>query len=180
MKFAILILTACFLFSQPTYKVDFGKDKMGENWKIINDGVMGGLSKGQVTFNDNALTFKGKVSLANNGGFTSFKSPFESIDLSEFEKVRMRVRGQGQTYGLTLEVERIWYMPYFKKKFTPKSDDWEILEFSLADFEQYRIGRTTGKMLTKKELENILRVGIITDEKREGSFELEIDYIEFL
>jgi hypothetical protein len=34
-------------------------------------------------------------------------------------------------------------------------------------------------MLNNKNLKNIVRIGIITTEKKEGPFSIEIDYVEF-
>ena len=40
------------------------------DWKVINDGVMGGLSKGNLEFTErNTMKFSGSLSLKNNGGF---------------------------------------------------------------------------------------------------------------
>jgi hypothetical protein len=48
---------------------DFDADEMkSSEWRIVNDGVMGGLSKGQMDVSkDGVLTFSGKLSLENNG-----------------------------------------------------------------------------------------------------------------
>lgn len=72
MKYAILILLSSWFLRPTSFKVDFGKDKVNREWRVLNDGVMGGLSEGQVTFTKNAVQFAGTVSLANNGGFSLF------------------------------------------------------------------------------------------------------------
>ena len=42
------------------------------NWSIVNDDVMGGISKSFLSINENEnLIFKGYLSLENNGGFAS-------------------------------------------------------------------------------------------------------------
>ena len=44
-------------------------------WRIVNDGVMGGLSKGNISFTDGGtMVFKGNLSLENNGGFSSVRT----------------------------------------------------------------------------------------------------------
>ena len=45
---------------------------MGQDWQVINDGVMGGLPKGTINFTDTSLVFQGSVSLENFGGFHRF------------------------------------------------------------------------------------------------------------
>ncbi|MEM1319562.1 MAG: CIA30 family protein [Bacteroidota bacterium] len=164
----------------PQLKIDFGQSKDGQNWNVINDGVMGGLSQGQAQLSENGLLFKGKVSLANNGGFASFKGPFEPTDLSDFETVKIRLRSTGCQFAMTLEMYERFYYPYFKHPLqTSGSGEWEILELKLSDFKAYQMGRLVGTKLTDKEKKEIIRLGVITNEKREIPFELEIDYISF-
>lgn len=179
MKIQLFILIASFFMINAGMEINFGNQKMGNDWNIINDGVMGGLSKGRVTFTENTLSFTGSVSLANNGGFTSFKSPFQIYDLSAYDHVSIRMKGKGQKFALTLETNEIWYLPYFKKEMTLDGKDWQTVKLKLADFQEYRIGRRTGNLLSKSKSARVLRLGITTNDKREGPFELEIDYIKF-
>ncbi len=59
---------------------DFSKESSLRNWVIINDGVMGGLSRGQLTLSPEGYgKFSGTVSLANNGGFTSIRCNFHQL-----------------------------------------------------------------------------------------------------
>ena len=44
------------------------------NWIIVNDNVMGGISNSSLSLNnENNLVFNGNVSLDNNGGFASVR-----------------------------------------------------------------------------------------------------------
>jgi len=159
-------------------KIDFGTDQQ-QDWKITNDGVMGGLSEGTAEFTKGHLIFSGEVSLENNGGFSSFKSQFEEMDLSDYESVKIRLKTNGYQLAFTLEVDRRWYMPYFKHAISVTPNEWEVVEIPLTAFKEYRIGDQTGKSLEKQQLKEVLRVGFITNEKRAGNFHAEIDYIEF-
>ncbi|NRB50051.1 MAG: CIA30 family protein [Saprospiraceae bacterium] len=177
----IAILFMALLFGQGAPgKIDFGKRTSAPGWQVINDGVMGGLSYGDVNFTSNSVRFFGRVSLANNGGFASFRSPFGKIDLSEFSSVRFRVRGEGIRCAFTLETDRRFWMPNYKHQLKLENEGWEVLELSLADFKQYRLGRPTGRALLPETKGEIIRMGWITDEKKEGPFSLEIDYVEFI
>ena len=50
---------------------DFSKEVKPVGWLIINDGVMGGLSRGNISMdNESNGIFWGRVSLENNGGFS--------------------------------------------------------------------------------------------------------------
>lgn len=159
--------------------VDFGREGSGSDWKIINDGVMGGLSAGTVVLTDTTALFTGHISLANNGGFSSLRSPFAQMDLSNFSTVRIRYRSQGQPFSFILETSQIWFQPYYKYQFAGAEDDWQTVTMNLSEFRETRIGRETGKFLLQNQLANIIRIGFINGGKYESNFELEIDYIVF-
>ena len=42
----IILLFSLTLNQQNSILIDFGKEKKGRYWNVVNDGVMGGLSKG--------------------------------------------------------------------------------------------------------------------------------------
>lgn len=179
MKYAILIILSSWFLQSTPFKIDFGKDKVNREWRVLNDGVMGGLSEGQVTFTKNAVQFAGTVSLANNGGFSSFRSPFQRMDLSQYKSVSLKIRTKGIACSFVMETNRRFYVPNFKQKLVTESEDWAVLELPLAEFKQYQLGRSTGNKLTPEAKSEIIRIGFITDEKREGPFKLEVDYIRF-
>ena len=83
MKPLILISILMIVSSDNNYKIDFGQNTGGQDWIIVNDSVMGGLSKSKVTFTENGLVFKGTLSLQNNGGFASIRSGKGKFDLSK-------------------------------------------------------------------------------------------------
>ena len=179
MKFLFGTILLLFMNAPTATKLDFGKEKFGSDWRIINDGVMGGLSQGEASLTNNSVIFKGRVSLENNGGFSSFRSPYASIDLSKFTSVKMRVRTNGSKFGFTLSTDTRFYIPNYKKVFSTEAGKWEVFTFKLRDFDQYRIGRATGQKIPEEYLSKIIRMGFITNFKEEKDFTLEIDYLEF-
>ena len=44
------------------------------DWRIINDSVMGGVSRSQFNIFEEYIRFSGHVSLENNGGFASIRA----------------------------------------------------------------------------------------------------------
>ncbi|MGB3464351.1 MAG: CIA30 family protein [Cyclobacteriaceae bacterium] len=179
MKILFGVLNSVLFIFNASMTIDFGENKTGTEWEVISDGVMGGRSKGFTTMKENTLTFEGTVSLANNGGFSSFKSPFKDYDLSAFEVVEIKYRAEGQAFAMTLETDQRWYMPYFKKQFTGKTTEWQTVRIPLSEFQQYRVGSKTGKTLSDENLSQIVRIGITTDSKKESQFVLELDYLRF-
>ena len=83
--------------------IDFSQGDV--TWPHINDGVMGGLSSGRMSAADGYATFRGTVSFENNGGFSSVRSQAVVHDLSAFEGLVLRVRGDGKRYGFRLKID---------------------------------------------------------------------------
>ncbi|MEM6343814.1 MAG: CIA30 family protein [Bacteroidota bacterium] len=160
-------------------KIDFGTDKSGQTWRVINDGVMGGLSQAQARLTDNSVLYRGEISLDNNGGFSSLRSPYERFNFSDFETVTIRFKSKGPTFGFTLETSSYFYQPYYKTVLKSEGDDWQTITVKLTDFKQYQLGRPSGERLAASYLSKIIRIGFINHDKVAKPFELEIDYILF-
>jgi hypothetical protein len=59
---------------------DFTTDVNMDRWAVMNDGVMGGLSKGKLEVTaEGHGRFSGTVSLENYGGFTSIRCAVADI-----------------------------------------------------------------------------------------------------
>ena len=179
MKWTAIIFFSILMIGNSPKKIDFGKDKDGQNWQIINDGVMGGLSKGDAYLLDNSILFKGEVSLKNNGGFASLRAPMKRYDFENHETFKFKFKGTSRKFAILLETERAFWRPNYKYYFTPNPDEWQTIEIPLTDFKTHRMGEPTGGNLTKTKLSEIIRYGIILFDKKSGPFELELDYITF-
>ena len=74
-------------------------------WITVDDTVMGGRSDGDVRWAGGALVFAGVVSLENNGGFSSVRSPFDpaiGAAIGDADELLLDVTGDGKTYVLQL------------------------------------------------------------------------------
>lgn len=161
-------------------KYDFGKIEDGFNWAIINDDVMGGISNSNIVLTDNSVIFKGNTSLKNNGGFASIRSPLKQIDLSQFKSVKIKFRSDSdREFALRLGLYEVYYKPNYKYFFKPSIQGWETIEFNLSDFKEYTLGKLTNDTISMRLLDKVLRIAVIVADKKEGPFEIEIDYIEF-
>lgn len=175
-----MIIPILFSFvQQQSLTIDFGESKSGKDWYVVNDGVMGGLSESSLTLSESSAVLKGKVSLDNNGGFASFRSPFQQFDLSDFTSVEIRYRSTGQDVGLVFALHRRWYQPNYKIIFSETNGEWTTLKVDLSSAKEYRVARHTGEYLSLNQLDQIIRLGFITQSKQAGSFEFEVDYIVF-
>ena len=163
-----------------SYKIDFGKEMDGENWVIVNDGVMGGKSESNAQILDNSILFKGEISLRNNGGFASLRNRGSKLDLSKFNTVKIRFKtNTDRKFSFRLSASDRFYRPFFKHNFGAESNNWEVATLSLLDFKEHNLNGETGKKLGPEEMKDDFRMGIILYDKQQGPFEIEIDYIEF-
>ncbi len=74
-----IVITAILFISmqmiaQEVY--DFSHESKPGDWFVVDDGVMGGRSQGNVGLSEEGHgIFQGTVSLENNGGFSSIRDP---------------------------------------------------------------------------------------------------------
>lgn len=176
MKLAFTLLIV-LLITNPT-AIDFGIDKSGSQWRIVNDGVMGGRSTSSAVLTDETLYFTGNVSLENNGGFASIRSPYEAYDLSQYTEIVIKHRGTSRKFALSFDADRRWYAPNYKMEFYP-SKDWQETVYKISDLKESRIGEYTGRKIPSEKRSEIIQMGIILYDKQAGPFELEVDYIQF-
>eukprot|EP00741_Cyanophora_paradoxa_P001526 tig00000492_g1477.t1 len=106
------------------------------NWGSVNDGVMGGLSESQLVPTGEGASFEGYVSLQNKGGFASVvikEADERPFDLSGFNGIALRVRGDGQRYKFILktedEPEYTWQCP-----FDTVEGEWIDVRLPFSDF----------------------------------------------
>lgn len=150
-----------------------------QNWQVVNDTVMGGRSQSQVNYTNNSVVFTGQVSLENNGGFASFRSPYGEWDLTQYQTLSIHYRSTGFDMAWTMKDQRPYYMPSFRGNLPNTQGEWKTIEFQLRDLEAYQLGKPLGYQLSNQQLKNIIRLGFISNEKRAGEFELEIDQLTF-
>ena len=145
-------------------------------WAIVNDGVMGGRSTSDVERTDHGtLRFSGHVSLENNGGFASTRTELGPIDLSAFDGVALRVRGDGRRYQFRLRMQpgdRIAY----EAEFDTEPGEWMEVRLPFDRFRPtFRGRRPVGAPALDPA--RLGQLGFLIADKREGPFELEVEWI---
>ncbi|MBD2336679.1 CIA30 family protein [Calothrix sp. FACHB-156] len=104
-------------------------------WGALDDVVMGGVSASNMQFVDNTALFAGYVSTANSGGFASvrtknFEPPF---NLSGYEGVELRVRGDGQRYKFFLRTDAKWDGLGYSYSFDTVANTWIDVRIPFAN-----------------------------------------------
>ncbi len=162
------------MFSNTLLIYDFDQEDTLEGWYVVNDGVMGGLSKGTLKVNQEGhAMFEGFVSLDNNGGFTSIRYNFEPADVSAFTTVKLRIKGDGKRYQFRVKSfykERYSYITYFQT-----SNEWEVIEIPLKDL--YPSFRGQRLNMPNYPVEAMSEISILIANKKEEHFQLLMDKI---
>jgi len=152
-------------------------DMQVDSWLSVNDSVMGGRSAGGMLQSDQGLKFAGRLSLENNGGFSSVRRLVEQ-DLSSATRVRMEVRGDGREYQFRIRqgnpIDGVAWSAGFST-----SDEWTSVEIALDKFTPVFRGRVISQAGPVVPSE-IQQIGFMLADKNPGRFELEIRQIDFL
>lgn len=148
-------------------------------WQIVNDDVMGGISRSRFHLANGAAVFHGQVSLENNGGFASVRSPPANHDLGGCDAFVIRVRGDGRSYKFTARTTRNFDGPIYQTAFKTRKGEWEEHRLPLKEF----VPTFRGQVLSGEpplDLAKITSVGFLISNKQAGAFCLEIEWIKAL
>ncbi len=154
---------------------DFNEDSNLSNWSVIDDVVMGGRSNGRLFINEaHHGVFEGEVSLENNGGFSSVRHNMTQINVSDYSRFVIRLKGDGKRYQFRAkqnDQDDHSYIAYFDT-----DGSWETIEL---DFESLKPAYR-GKMLDMPVLagEKLEEVGFLIGNNKNEAFQLEIDFIK--
>lgn len=158
---------------QPYVLINFASPNEERQWQVINDGVMGGRSRGYFTIVDDEAVFEGTVSLENSGGFTSVRRSFAPITVEEYSKIVLYIEGDGSRYQFRIKPDarqQYAYIAYFQTQAGS-----QVITLPFESF----IPSFRGIVLDKPPYtgDKISEVGILIGNKKAESFRLKISKI---
>lgn len=184
----ILILLSLSLFSGKNIKEIYSFSGKSSNettsqdikqvktkpWRVVNDGVMGGISTSSITINELGYgKFSGNISLENNGGFASIQLD-TLISLDKNQKfIVLRLKGDGKSYEFRLKGKISQSESYVHKFET--SGDWETIYLEINKFYPQFRGRKLN--IPNFDFRQIEQMGFLIANKRKETFELLVDWI---
>lgn len=170
----LTMLLSLATFQFPFVLFEFSTTSDFKKWRIMNDGVMGGVSESTFTQNKvgNAV-FKGAVSLDYNGGFASVRYGFETLDISGAKTVKIRLKGDQKNYQCRVRNQQNESHIY-KYEFET-SGAWEIIEIPLQ--EMTPSFRGTRPNIPNYAAQELSEIGFLIANKKKETFDLEIDKI---
>lgn len=133
----------------------------GNEWYLITDGVMGGISKGHLSTDlisgRECLRMQGEIKLENNGGFVQIALDFpkEALqNITTYTGLMLEVHGNNEQYNVHLRTDDIWlpWQSYRAMFFAPS--EWKIFYIPFAEFKPYRIRK-------KINIDKLKRIGLV-------------------
>lgn len=153
---------------------DFRDPAAIRGWYSIDDVVMGGCSRSQVSGNPaEGMIFAGSLSLENGGGFASIRSAVGRFDLSGVHGVQLIVRGDGLRYKLSLRCDGGFDGIAYQAGFATRRDEVQTISLPWTDFTPTYHGR----VLPDAPPLNPARIrsfGLLCAERQAGPFRLAI------
>lgn len=151
---------------------------------MINDGVMGGLSEGELRLNGGVATFSGTIN-TNGGGFSMIRTATlrdgatlaDSLEGAEYLRVRTR-SANGRAYELTVQDSTTnSAVMHFADIVVSADSAWEEPLVSLTTLDARTFG-TASPSLPEFQLDQISTLGIILADGLDGPFSIAIDRID--
>lgn len=116
---------------------DFTKPstELKNTWGAVDDVVMGGVSQSNIQLVEETALFAGNVSTANSGGFASVRTRnfIPPFNLSGYEGVELRLRGDGKRYKFLLRTEAQWDGVAYSYSFDTEVNTWIDIRIPFAD-----------------------------------------------
>ncbi len=155
---------------------DFTAADSDLRWYVVNDNVMGGRSEGDFEQSDGQLRFAGNTN-TDGGGFSSIRTRPVELDLSNYDGVRLHVKGDGRRYTWRLTTTARWRgreVSYWAE-FGTRNGTWSTVDIPFASF----VPRFRGNRLDSPALDpgQITGMGLMIYDKRDGPFELHLDSV---
>ena len=149
------------VIEEPTVLVDFtGEEEQGQ-WRIVNDGVMGGLSQSGIAIGpDHVAVFEGRLSLENNGGFASVRRRPHDYSLAGFDAVMLRIRGDGRTYQFRVRTNERFDGVSYRAEFMAEPGKWMTVTIPFSSLEPTFRGRPVPEA-PKLKPEDIRQIGFL-------------------
>lgn len=111
------------------------------SWGALDDVVMGGVSESTFQIDPNGSenggptgVFKGVLSSANNGGFTSIRTKnfSEPEDLSAYDGLEFRLKGDGRRYKVVVRTSADWDALGYTIGFDTEKGKWQSIRLPFS------------------------------------------------
>ena len=160
-------------------KLNFEDPVMVQPWRIVNDGVMGGLSQGTRYHEDGYMVFTGVIN-TNGGGFSSLRAGLRPGPLAGTKGLKLKIRSDGRAYRMTFRTSERWRgrsVSYQASIPKTMQEDWSDVSVSFEDMTTSVFGRTV--RAAPFDPSDVREIGIILADGRDGTFRFEVTRMDF-
>jgi len=155
---------------------DFTAPPGDATWVSTDDVVMGGVSSSTIRIRDEGIAvFEGVLSLQHGGGFASVHCQLSPADLSGYDGLEMRVRGDGKRYRVRLRIS-VAPAVIYQAAFTTRDGVWESVRLPFESFEPTYRGQAVPDA-PPLDVTHIGSFGWLIADRQAGQFRLEIDWV---
>lgn len=160
--------------------VNLGDPGAVAGWTTVNDPVMGGRSTSNVFYGDGGLVFAGNISLENNGGFASARSPQDpeiGRRATGAKSLDLRAVGDGKTY--LLKVDSAGQPWSYIQRFSTEAGVRRSYALPVDGFQPVGMRLDPAPYAPQRmDPSAISRVSIYILDKQEGPFQLAVSGID--
>nr|WHW29595.1 putative CIA30 family protein [uncultured bacterium] len=152
----------------------FDSAKAVEGWAAVDDRVMGGVSRSRLRYDPSGYAvFEGEVSLEQNGGFASVRSPAGSLGLAGASDCLLEVRGAAKHFKLSLFGTQGNVALGYQAEFRPVAMRWTAIRLPIDGFVASLRGRRIPGA-PPLDPAHIQQAGIMISKQQEGAFALDV------
>ena len=157
--------------------VNFVEPDNNVEWFVVNDNVMGGVSRSRVSINkEGYMVFSGDVSLDYGGGFASVRSSYDNWEIEKSDGFVIKVRGDGKTYQFRFRLGNSFNGVAYRHYFQTNNENWQEIRLPFSEFVPTYRGRTLSDT-TPFDAKSIRSLGLMISDKQSGNFNLKIAWI---
>ena len=162
---------------------DFGDDSP-DRWRVVNDGVMGGRSMGELREEGGVVRFSGNIN-TNGGGFSLIRtstlrggqSLADAVAAADYLRFRVR-SANGRGYELIAQdTSTNSAIMYFARIPVDDTGAWAEVDVPLTGLDARAFG-TPVATAAPLNLDDLTSIGVILADGVDGPFSLEIDRID--
>lgn len=173
MNYLISIIFITIMNTQLIF--DFSKGSNIQDWRIVDDIVMGGRSSSSFTLSPDGFgLFEGQVSLENNGGFASVNYRFKKVNVKDDSCIIIKLKGDGKNYQVRIKNDSSNFYSYIATFAT--SGAWQEIKIPLKNMYPSFRGRKLD--LPNFSHDSIEELVFLIGNKTPEKFTLLIDKIE--
>lgn len=168
-----LLIISVFLFMK-NETILFDKNDQNNNWFVVNDTVMGGVSNSKfLKTEEGNLIFSGEVSTDNNGGFAMIRKSLDVNFSNKKTQLFLKLKGDGKKYQFRIKStinQKYWYIQSFQTQKGKQEITLNLSEF-YPSFRGYKLNKDNFSGDVIKE------ISILIGNKKDEKFVLEIEKI---